>query len=245
MSLGWEEMSERMLLSWRMKIIKPRLAHASRRCLRLTNSGKDGLGAGPLFEPDPRESWFVAWSGITSDHVIMKSGVRRNRSSDWGERIEKWIDACKERGEWVELCFMALAAGMGMYVSKPYGESRRYDVLVEANGRIWRVQVKSTIYRRRGNEYSLNVMGPGRKRYEEGTVDFFAVYLIPADEWYIIPYEALGKRLTLHFAPGGKRQKYAKYREAWHPLTGGAAAGPMRTCRRPRARGRLRASVAS
>jgi len=172
----------------------------------------------------------------------MKSGVRRNRSWDWGERIEKWIEACKERGEWVELCFMALAAGMGMYVSKPYGDSRRYDVLVEANGRIWRVQVKSTIYRRRGNEYSLNVMGPGRKRYEEGTVDFFAVYLIPADEWYIIPYEALGKRLTLHFAPGGKRQKYARYREAWHLLLGGAASSPMRPWRR-KARGRGHTSL--
>jgi hypothetical protein len=33
-----------------------------------------------------------------------------------------------------------------------------------------------------GGEYSLNVMGPGRKRYEEGSVDFFAVYLIPVDD---------------------------------------------------------------
>lgn len=107
-----------------------------------------------------------------------------------------------------------------MSVSKPLGESLRYDVLVEAGGRIVRVQVKSTIYRRRGNEYSLNVMGPGRKRYKEGSVDFFAVYLIPADAWYIIPYEALGKKLTLHFVPGGGRQKYARYREAWHLLQG-------------------------
>ena len=127
-----------------------------------------------------------------------------------------WVKGCKERGEWAELCFMAKAAGMGLSVSKPLGDSQRYDVLVENGKRILRVQVKSTIYRRRGNEYSLNVMGPGRKRYEEGTVDFFAVYLIPEDEWYIIPYAALGKKLTLHFAPGGGRQKYRRYREAWN-----------------------------
>jgi len=132
----------------------------------------------------------------------------------------RWVKGCKERGEWAELCFMAKAAGMGMLVSKPLGESCRYDVLVEAGGRIARVQVKSTMYRRRGNEYSLNVMGPGRKRYKEGSVDFFAVYLIPADAWYIIPYRALGKKLTLHFVPGGRRQKYAKYREAWQLLRG-------------------------
>ena len=40
---------------------------------------------------------------------------------------------------------------------------------------------------------------------EEGSLDFFAVYLIPADAWYIIPYDALGKRLTVHFVPGGRR----------------------------------------
>ena len=132
----------------------------------------------------------------------------------------KWVKGCKERGEWAELCFMARAAGMGMSVSKPHGDSRRYDVLVEVSGRIWRVQVKSTIYCRRGGEYSLNVMGPGRKRYEEGSVDFFAVYLIPVDAWYIIPAAVLGKKLTLHFSPGGKRQKYGKYREAWELLRG-------------------------
>jgi hypothetical protein len=37
------------------------------------------------------------------------------------------------------------------------------------------------------HSYSLNVMGPGRKLYEEGVVDFFAIYLIPIDTWYIIP----------------------------------------------------------
>ena len=61
-------------------------------------------------------------------------------------------------------------------------------------------------------------MGPGRKAYKEGSVDFFAVYLIPADTWCIISYSALGKKLTLHFVPGGERQKYAKFREAWHLL---------------------------
>ena len=135
-------------------------------------------------------------------------------------RGEYWVMGCKQRGEWAELCFMAKAAGMGMLISKPLGDSCRYDVLVDGGGRILRVQVKSTMYRRRGNEYSLNVMGPGRKPYEEGSVDFFAVYLIPANAWYIIPYAVLGKRLTLHFVPGGGRQKYADYREAWHLLQG-------------------------
>ena len=58
-------------------------------------------------------------------------------------------------------------------------------------------------------------MGPGRKKYAAGTVDFFAVWVIPMGEWYIIPYEAMGERLTLHFTPGSKRSKWGRYREAW------------------------------
>lgn len=46
------------------------------------------------------------------------------------------------------------------------------------------------------------------------------MYLIPVDQWYIIPYEAIGKKLTVHFTPGEKRQKYAKYLEAWDLLRG-------------------------
>ena len=113
---------------------------------------------------------------------------------------------------------MALAKGLGLGVLKPFGESGRYDVAVENGGPIWRVQVKSTIYCRRGNEYSLNVMGPGRKQYKKGTVDFFAVWVIPVGEWYIIPYAAMGKKKTLHFTAGSKRAKWAKYREAWDLL---------------------------
>jgi hypothetical protein len=84
-----------------------------------------------------------------------------------------------------------------------------------------RVQVKSTIYKRRNGEYSLNVMGPKLKKYEPGTVDFFAVLLIPRDDWYISPFEVMGRtNSSLHFTPGSKRGKYREYLEAWELLTG-------------------------
>jgi hypothetical protein len=128
---------------------------------------------------------------------------------------------CKERGEWAELYFLMIAAGMGMTVLRPFGQTGVYDVGVERWGRLQRVQVKSTIYKRRSEEYSLNVMGPGRKMYVPGTVDYFAVLLIPIDEWYIIPYEVLGvKNCTLHLRPEGGKQLYREYREAWELLCG-------------------------
>jgi len=125
---------------------------------------------------------------------------------------------------------MARAAGLGMGVLKPFGDSLRFDVGVVSGERIWKVQVKSTIYCRRGNEYSLNMMGPGRKMYCPGTGDFFAVYLIPVNQWYIIPYGAIGKKLTVDFTPRGKRQKYAQYLEAWELLR--REEQPIPSCRR-------------
>jgi hypothetical protein len=141
-------------------------------------------------------------------------------------RMGGLIKECKQRGEWAEMYFMMLALEHDLRVSKPYGDSGRYDVGVEGREKINRVQVKSTIYRRRGNGYSLNVMGPQRKKYVPGTVDFFAILLIPIDDWYIIPYEVIGtKNLSLHFTPGSKRQKYGEYQEGWELLRGTGRVG--------------------
>jgi hypothetical protein len=50
-------------------------------------------------------------------------------------------------------------------------------------------------------------------------VDFFAIYLIPLDLWYIIPFEAV-KGTSLMLTPGRKGQKYKHYTEAWHLVRG-------------------------
>jgi hypothetical protein len=78
---------------------------------------------------------------------------------------------CKQRGEWAELCFMAGAADRGFNVSKPHGDSASYDVGVEDNGRFMRVQVKSTTFRRKGS-FTCNIVGPKRRRYASGKLDF-------------------------------------------------------------------------
>jgi len=53
----------------------------------------------------------------------------------------------QERGEWVELVFMAAALLHGFHALKPWGESRPYDVGIEVLGGLLRVQVKSTMLR--------------------------------------------------------------------------------------------------
>jgi len=125
---------------------------------------------------------------------------------------------CKEQGEWAELCFMARARQLGLNVVKPYGDSARYDVGIENGGRLLRVQIKSTTFVR-GRTYTCNLVGPKHEAYEEGVLDFYAVYLVPVDLWYILPHEAARKTsVSFQFTPTREGHKYEKYLEAWHLL---------------------------
>jgi hypothetical protein len=49
----------------------------------------------------------------------------------------------KRRGEVAEAAFLHKAASLGFSVAKPWGESDRYDFIVETGGSFLRVQVKS------------------------------------------------------------------------------------------------------
>jgi len=94
----------------------------------------------------------------------------------------------KERGEWVELQFMAAAAQHRFAVSKPWGDTKAYDVGIEHKGNYLRVQVKSTTMRS-GAGY-LCQFHPNHNRkcdYSLKEIDVFAAYVIPENVWYLIP----------------------------------------------------------
>jgi hypothetical protein len=155
-----------------------------------------------------------------------------------------------ERGAWAELYFMVLAMSYGLKVSSPYGGFGPYDVGVEnVTGPILRVQVKCTMCKHPKGGYSLSIRGPKYRGYPKGSVDFFALYIIPTDDWYIIPYKVIGKRYaTLHFSPDSARQKYGKYLEAWHLLLHAAhrpGHGPIDLHASCDAAGRIEASEAT
>lgn len=145
----------------------------------------------------------------------------------------------KERGEWVELLFMANAARLGLKVAKPHGDSSRYDVLVEGEGKLHRVQVKSTTFKRNGchqclcfwrtkppqskNHPAGNASSPLSKRtaqqYSEQQTDFVAAYVVPEDTWFIIPASEIRTK-SMHLPPRDQpeRNRYGQFLEAWHLL---------------------------
>src|SRR5580698_10525494 len=97
-----------------------------------------------------------------------------------GEKMDEFkvFKNFKERGEWVELRFMAEAMRRGQKVLKPWGESAPFDVATYFGSRIVRVQVKSTSCRKSTGYFCHLRSGPQRP-YTPDNVDLFAVYVIP------------------------------------------------------------------
>jgi PD-(D/E)XK endonuclease len=134
----------------------------------------------------------------------------------------------KRRGEVSELAFFYKAASLGFGVAKPWGDSERYDFILDSGQRLWRVQVKSGCHhRKRCYDLHGRCGNQEKTQYTSQEIDIFVAYLVPIDVWYVIPVEKIKKRNLLFFPYGGARRgRYEAYREAWSlmaPQSSGAS----------------------
>jgi hypothetical protein len=105
----------------------------------------------------------------------------------------------KRLGEAAEAAFLARATSLGLSVSKPWGDSERYDVAVDCGkGQFARVQVKCT-ERYAESRYRVANSGHSNVPYTVEEIDFIAAHVVPLNLWYIIPAEATGQRKSLRF----------------------------------------------
>ena len=110
----------------------------------------------------------------------------------------------KRRGEEGELAFMRRAIAEGSAIAKPWGDSERYDFILDSGHGFWRVQVKST---QRCAESRYRVKAAGWKAtYTRDEIDFLVAWVIPEDLWYVVPIQAFASRKRLRFYPHGERQ---------------------------------------
>jgi len=138
----------------------------------------------------------------------------------------------KRRGEISELAFALAAARHGFGVSKPFGDSERYDLILDpsqinppqphARPRLIRVQVKSSAQMVNGFYYlkaSRQVNGRA-VTYKLSEIDFIAAYVIPEDSWFIFPLPHILGLGSLLLSPKARRRQalYDGYRDAWHFL---------------------------
>jgi hypothetical protein len=80
------------------------------------------------------------------------------------------------------------------------------------------VQVKTTKYKPRTRGFSLNLTKSKGEHYAPGTIDFFAIFIIPLNRWYIIPFEEMNGCSICIKPSRHRRQKHADYLKAWHLL---------------------------
>jgi hypothetical protein len=157
-----------------------------------------------------------------------------SKAAGWGARStlalaaekERRIFAAlssKQRGELAEMMFMVKAAQKGFATAKPYGDSRRYDFIVDVGNRLWRVQVKSSSAKECGS-YQVNLqrnLNGEVVEYDASEIDFVVAYVMPCDAWFVIPVEAIYGRKTAKLCLHGNQRsgKLGKYWEAWGLMT--------------------------
>ena len=127
----------------------------------------------------------------------------------------------KRTGELAEAAFVVKAAGLGFAVSKPWGDSERYDFILDAGRRIWRVQIKCT-ESLNANGYQVQSTYTDQKKkghYTVADIDVLVAYILPLDLWYVVPAAAFPASASLRFYPegniSGRTPRFEQYREAW------------------------------
>ena len=131
----------------------------------------------------------------------------------------------KQRGEWAELRFMAKASEHGFKLNQPWGDLR-YDVAIDLDGRLIRVQIKSTILSRLPGSYVVKLCRSAARYYQKSDFDVLAIYVVALDIWYVIPAAVALRRRHIQVAPGCEQNPFERFREAWHLLRKGVDANP-------------------
>lgn len=124
----------------------------------------------------------------------------------------------KQKGNLTELECITAFYQLGYQCSIPYGENSRYDFIADINGKLLRIQCKTSREIENGViEFSCrscrsNTSSNLRRRYTEDEVDYFCTF------WngmcYLIPISECSNAKKLRFVPPKNGQKvgvsYAK-----------------------------------
>jgi PD-(D/E)XK endonuclease len=142
---------------------------------------------------------------------------------EWRARDAAWWRGLtyKRRGEMAEAAFLHRASMLGFSVSKPWGDSDPYDLIVDSGSGLSRVQVKSAYRGDKYGGYMISAHGNRRKKgYSLKDIDALVAYIVPEDLWYVLPVTLLRRIKSLKLYPKPRRwsSKYTLYREEWQLL---------------------------
>jgi hypothetical protein len=122
----------------------------------------------------------------------------------------------KRRGEVAEAMFLTKMATMGFSVATPWGDSDKYDLIVDTGARLLRVQVKSSHRPSKYGGYHVPAHARGVS-YRASDVDLLVAYVVPHDAWYVFPPRTFQNMKSMNLYPKflRRKSKFEKYRDAW------------------------------
>src|SRR5947208_15539759 len=101
----------------------------------------------------------------------------------------------KRAGEISEAAFVVRAHSLGFLVAKPWGDSEKYDFVLDAGSKLWRVELKSTEgVHARGYEIQpiFSVDGEGKGGYKAGEIDGVVGDIQAGGLWVVFPVGGVG-----------------------------------------------------
>ena len=117
----------------------------------------------------------------------------------------------KQKGNITELKIMLDFLKFGYNVLTPYGDCERYDYVVDANGKFFRIQSKTSRTKDDGASFYFSCRSCNRKdgkiihhMYTNDEIDYFATSF--NDKCYLIPVEECGTEKILRILPAKNGQ---------------------------------------
>ena len=118
----------------------------------------------------------------------------------------------KQKGNLTELQCITAFYELGYAVSIPYGENSRYDFIADVDGKLLKIQVKTSSVKDNGSviEFScrstrVNSQGSISRTYTKEEIDYFCTYY--QNQCYLIPIEECSRSKKLRFEPPKSGQK--------------------------------------
>ncbi len=122
----------------------------------------------------------------------------------------------------------------GFHVLKPYGDRMPYDVAVELNGKLVRIQVKSAWLDKKSRRFVVDARQTKtnrrvmvRKHYSSRDFDFAAIHIPDSGDFFIIPiseFITFKGTITLMEMSGQKvvydRFRVKQYKNHWDLISG-------------------------
>jgi hypothetical protein len=96
------------------------------------------------------------------------------------------VDA-NQRGCFAEYKFGTIAMENGFNVSMPLLDASPYDAIIEKDGKVFKIQIKSVSADRKKNKSNIHIsLTRTGKGYPKKYVDYFAIYFVEYDGFFII-----------------------------------------------------------